>query len=188
MTINDLDGPHLLEAGGSLPGVHTVAADLSHRSEVNALADQVGHVDILINNAGMQHVSSIADFEEARWDLLIAVMLTAPFVLMHRLLPAMYGAEWGRVVNVASVHGLVASPNKSAYVAAKHGLLGLTKTAALEAAARCSDVTVAAICPSFVRTPLVESQIDAQARLSGLPSEQVALPSCQPGVAVSATE
>lgn len=100
-------------------------------------------------------------------------MLTAPFVLVHRLLPGMYGRGWGRIINVASVHGLVASPNKAAYVTAKHGLLGLTKTAALEAAAQCPDVTVVAVCPSFVRTPLVEKQIDDQAKLNGLLPEQV---------------
>ncbi len=173
MTINDLHGPHLREAGNSLPGVRTIAADLSHRSEIRALANQVGAVDILVNNAGLQHVSSIVDFEEARWDMLIAVMLTAPFLLMQCVLTGMYESGWGRIVNIASVHGLVASPNKAAYVAAKHGLLGLTKTAALEAAARCPDVVVTAICPSFVRTALVENQIETQAKLSGLPPGQV---------------
>jgi 3-hydroxybutyrate dehydrogenase len=100
-------------------------------------------------------------------------MLTAPFLLTKALLPGMYDRGWGRIVNVASVHGLVASPYKAAYVSAKHGLLGLTKTAALEAGARGVDVSVSAVCPSYVRTPLVEKQIADQARIRGLPEDQV---------------
>jgi 3-hydroxybutyrate dehydrogenase len=171
--VADVDRERLAAAGRSLDGVQTVAADLSSRQEVHALADAAGAVDILVNNAGLQHVSALEDFDEDHWDLLLAVMLTAPFVLMHRLIPGMYRRGWGRIINVASVHGLVASRNKAAYVTAKHGLLGLTKTAALEAAARCPDVTVTAVCPSFVRTPLVEKQIGDQAKLSGLRPEQV---------------
>jgi 3-hydroxybutyrate dehydrogenase len=100
-------------------------------------------------------------------------MLTAPFMLMRAALPSMYQRSWGRVVNVASVHGLVASPFKSAYVTAKHGLLGLSKTAALEAAAKSRNVTVNSICPSYVRTPLVEKQIADQARVHGVPEDEV---------------
>jgi 3-hydroxybutyrate dehydrogenase len=173
VTITDIDEANLLNAAGSLPGVRTIAADLSRSGDVHALVDQTGPMDILINNAGLQHVSPVEDFDESRWDLLIAVMLTAPFLLIKQLLPGMYETGWGRIVNVASVHGLVASPNKAAYVAAKHGLLGLTKAVALEAAARCPDVVVTAICPSFVRTPLVESQLEAQATLNKLPRERV---------------
>jgi 3-hydroxybutyrate dehydrogenase len=99
---------------------------------------------------------------------LLAVMLTAPFLLIRGLLPAMYDRGWGRIINVASVHGLVASPYKVAYVSAKHGLLGLTKTVALEAAARGGNISVSAVCPSYVRTPLVEKQIVDQARIRGI--------------------
>ncbi len=173
VTIADVDHDRLAAARQKLGGAGTIVADLSKRADVHAVADAVGHVDILINNAGLQHVSPLDDFDEDQWDVLLAVMLTAPFLLMRRLLPGMYERGWGRVINVASVHGLVASRHKAAYVAAKHGLLGLTKTAALEAAARCSDVTVAAVCPSFVRTALVEKQIVDQAKATGLPPEQI---------------
>jgi len=128
---------------------------------------------VLVNNAGLQHVSPIEAFEPAKWDLLLQVMLTAPFTLIRALLPGMYERQWGRVINVASVHGLIASPFKSAYVSAKHGLLGLTKTVALEAGARCSDLTVNAICPSYVRTPLVEKQLADQARAHQIPEAEV---------------
>jgi 3-hydroxybutyrate dehydrogenase len=118
-------------------------------------------------------VSPLEDFPVEAWDRLLAVMPTAPFLLARHVLPGMVEAGWGRIVNVASVHGLVASPYKAAYVAAKHGLVGLTKVIALEAAARCPDVTAHAVCPSYVRTPLVEGQIAAQARLRGLEPEEV---------------
>jgi len=170
--LSDVPGPALIEAKDRL-GARALAADLSRREDVDALAEEARHVDILINNAGLQHVSPIEDFDPAMWDRLIAVMLTAPFMLKRAALPAMYGRGWGRVVNVASVHGLVASPYKSAYVTAKHGILGLTKTAALEAAAKCPSVTVNAICPSYVRTPLVEKQIRDQARVHGVPESEV---------------
>jgi len=120
-----------------------------------------------------QHVSPIETFETEKWDRLLAVMLTAPFLLIRSLIPAMYERGWGRIVNVASVHGLVASPYKAAYVAAKHGLLGLTKTVALEAAARGGNLSVSAICPSYVRTPLVEKQIADQARIRGIAEADV---------------
>jgi 3-hydroxybutyrate dehydrogenase len=169
---SDIAGP-TLDALGAKLGVRTLAADLSRREDVDALASKAESVDILINNAGLQHVSPIEDFDPAMWDRLIAVMLTAPFLLMRALVPRMYERGWGRVVNVASVHGLVASPYKSAYVTAKHGILGLTKTVALEAAARTSGVTVNAICPSYVRTPLVEKQIAAQAKAHGIDESEV---------------
>ena len=130
-------------------------------------------MDILVNNAGLQHVSPIEEFDESRWDRIQAVMLTAPFLLIKALIPGMYARGWGRIVNIASVHGLVASPYKAAYVSAKHGLLGLTKTVALEAGARCPDVSVHAICPSYVRTPLVENQIADQARSHGIAESEV---------------
>jgi 3-hydroxybutyrate dehydrogenase len=171
--LTDLPGDRLDAAASGLDGATAVGADLSRREDIHRLAGKVGAVDILVNNAGLQHVSPIEEFDEARWDLLQAVMLNAPFLLIKRLIPAMYERGWGRVINIASVHGLVASPFKSAYVAAKHGLMGLTKTVALEAATRSPDVTVHAICPSYVRTPLVENQIRDQAKLHGIAESEV---------------
>lgn len=169
----DLPGRALEEAARSVSGGTAIAADLSHREEVVRLARDAESVDILINNAGLQHVSAVDEFEDEWWDRLLAVMLTAPFVLIRELIPDMYGRGWGRVINVASVHGLVASPYKAAYVAAKHGVVGLTKTVALEAAARSPNVTVHAIAPSYTRTPLVEKQIADQARVHGISEEAV---------------
>ncbi len=170
MLLADLD-----EAGGravasTLPGALFEAADLSAREACRALVaraeDAWGGVDILVNNAGLQHIAPVEEFPEDRWEYLIRVMLTAPFLLTRHAVPHMYARGWGRVVNIASIHALVASPYKSAYVAAKHGLLGLTRTVALEAGDK--GVTVNAICPSYVRTPLVERQIADQARVHGI--------------------
>lgn len=169
----DVPGRNLDRAAESVPGARLAAADLATREGVHHLATTANPVDILVNNAGLQHVSPIEEFPEEMWDRLLAVMLTAPFLLMRALLPGMYERGWGRVVNVDSVHGLVASPYKSAYVAAKHGLLGLTKTAALEAGARGVDVAITAIAPSYTRTRLVEGQIAEQAQVHGIPEEQV---------------
>ena len=173
VVISDLPGERLERARDEIAGAAAIAADLSRRDELAALVEHAGAVDILVNNAGLQHVSPLEDFGEAEWDHLIAVMLTAPFVLTKGFLPGMYERGWGRVVNIASVHGLVASPFKAAYVAAKHGLVGLTKTVALEAAARCPDVTAHAICPSYVRTALVEAQVADQARAHGIAADDV---------------
>jgi 3-hydroxybutyrate dehydrogenase len=162
-----------LDAAALELGAAAVAADLTERQDVARLLAAAGPVEILVNNAGLQHVDALPDFPEEAWDRLLAVMLTAPFLLVRGALPHMYAAEWGRVVNIASVHGLVASPFKAAYVSAKHGLVGLTKTIALEAAAVCPDVTAHAICPSYVRTPLVESQIESQASAHGLTASAV---------------
>lgn len=162
---SDVSAERLADALSGLTGVLRVKADLAQRADVEALVAQAGPIDVLVNNAGLQHVSPIEAFDPSKWDQLIAVMLTAPFTLIRGLLPGMYARNWGRIVNVASVHGLIASPFKSAYVSAKHGLLGLTKTVALEAGARCPNLTVNAICPSYVRTPLVEKQIADQARV-----------------------
>ena len=151
----------------------SIAADLSDPADVARLAEQAGRIEILVNNAGFQHVSPLEEFPDERWDRMLAVLLTAPFLLTKALLPGMYERRWGRVINIASVHGLVASPFKAAYVSAKHGLVGLTKTVALEAAARCPDVTAHAICPNYVRTPLIEAQIADQARVHGIPPEEV---------------
>jgi 3-hydroxybutyrate dehydrogenase len=169
--LSDVSAAALAEIAASIPGAVTIAADLSRRDDVKRLAAEAGAVDILVNNAGLQHVSPIEEFDEARWDLLLAIMLTAPFLLLRALLPAMYAKNWGRVLNIGSVHSLIASPYKAAYVSAKHGLVGLTKTAALEAADK--GVTVNALCPSYVRTPLVEKQIADQARVHGVPEAEV---------------
>jgi 3-hydroxybutyrate dehydrogenase len=130
-----------------------------------------GGVDILVNNAGIQHVAPIEEFPLDKWDAILAINLTSSFHTIRAALPGMKEKGWGRIVNIASAHGLVASPFKSAYVAAKHGLVGLTKTVALEAAGK--GITCNAICPGWVRTPLVEKQIDDQARINGLSREEV---------------
>ena len=170
---SDRDQGGLDQTIASIEWATAVVADLSNPAQVEALARQAGDVDVLINNAGLQHISPIESFDVEKWNLLLAVMLTAPFLLTKALLPGMYDRGWGRIVNVASVHGLVASPYKAAYVSAKHGLLGLTKTAALEAGARGVDVSVSAVCPSYVRTPLVEKQIDDQAKVRGMAENEV---------------
>jgi 3-hydroxybutyrate dehydrogenase len=173
MTIVDLPGDALEKAAADVPGAISIGADLASREDVARVLSETGEAAILVSNAGLQHVSPIEEFPEEAWDRLVAVMLTAPFLLAKGFLPSMYAAGWGRVVNIASVHGLVASPFKSGYVAAKHGVIGLTKAIALEAAARCPDVTAHAVCPSYVRTPLVEQQIDAQATAHGIDREAV---------------
>lgn len=172
MVVTDRDGDALAAVEQELGG-RAIVADLSDRSELAHLVAEAGPAQILVNNAGLQHVSPVDEFPEESWDLLLAVLLTAPFLLTKAFLPGMIEAGWGRVLNIASVHGLIASPYKAAYVSAKHGLLGLTKTVALEAAARCPDVTAHALCPTFVRTPLVEGQIADQAAAHGLDEERV---------------
>jgi 3-hydroxybutyrate dehydrogenase len=156
-------------------GVHFVHADLTDRAACKALIDAAvatyGSVDVLVNNAGIQHVSPVADFPEDKWDFIIRLMLTAPFLLTKYAWPHMKAAGWGRVINISSVHGLRASEFKSAYVSAKHGIMGLTKTTALEGGPY--GITVNAICPAYVRTPLVDNQIDAQAATHGIPREEV---------------
>jgi 3-hydroxybutyrate dehydrogenase len=135
------------------------------------VVDRHGHLDILVNGAGFQHVAPIVDFPLERWDAMLAAMLTAPFVLSQAALPGMIARGWGRIVNIGSIHSVVASPNKVAYIAAKHGLLGLTRAVALEAGAH--GVTCNAVCPSYVRTPLVEAQIADQATSAGIPEAEV---------------
>lgn len=173
VAFSDVDAKRLAASTDGLDGARAIAADLADQAQVLRLARDAGPVDILVNNAGLQHVNTVESFETEKWDQLLAVMLTAPFLLIKALLPAMYERGWGRIVNVASVHGLVASPYKAAYVSAKHGLLGLTKTVALEAAARSRNVSVSAVCPSYVRTPLVEKQIADQARVRGMAEADV---------------
>ncbi|MBO0142849.1 3-hydroxybutyrate dehydrogenase [Agrobacterium sp. Ap1] len=133
--------------------------------------DSFGTLDVLVNNAGIQHVARIEEFPPEKWDQLIAILLSSAFHTMRHAIPLMKTAGKGRIINVASAHGLVASPFKSAYVAAKHGIMGLTKTAALELAQE--NITVNAICPGFVLTPLVERQIPDQAREKGISEEKV---------------
>ncbi len=140
-------------------------ADLIHDAE-----KRFGKLDILVNNAGIQHVSPIESLPVERWDAIIAINLSASFHTMRTALPGMRRAGWGRIINIASVHGLVASVNKSAYVAAKHGIMGLTKTAALELAG--SGITCNAICPGWVLTPLVKKQIEARAERDKIPIPQ----------------
>ncbi len=156
-------------------GALFVAANLTERSACRNLIDtavaKFGSVDILVNNAGIQHVSPVEDFPEDKWDFMIRLMLTAPFLLTRYAWPSMKAAGWGRVINISSVHGLRASEFKSAYISAKHGMMGLTKTTALEGGPH--GITVNAICPAYVRTPLVDNQIDAQAKTHGIPRDQV---------------
>ena len=148
-------------------GVKTAyhGADMSKPAEIEAMmafaAEQFGCVDILVNNAGIQHVARVENFPPERWDAIIAINLSSAFHTTRLALPAMQEAGWGRVINIASVHGLVASAEKAAYVAAKHGIVGFTKVTALENAK--SGVTSNAICPGWVLTPLVQKQIDAKA-------------------------
>ena len=151
------------------------AADMARPADIQSMVAQAiqtfGAVDILVNNAGIQHVAPIEEFPLDKWDAILAINLTSSFHTIRAALPRMKERGWGRIVNIASAHGLVASPFKSAYVAAKHGLVGLTKTVALEAAGK--GISCNAICPGWVRTPLVEKQIDDQARINGLSREEV---------------
>jgi len=140
------------------------------RDLVAAAAGQFGGVDILVNNAGIQHVAKVIDFPEARWDAVIAINLSAAFHASKAALPHMLEKKWGRIINIASAHGLVASGEKAAYVTAKHGLVGLTKVIAIEAANE--GVTCNAICPGWVLTPLVQQQIEARAKAQGIPVSQ----------------
>jgi len=145
-------------------------ADMSRPAEIEdmlrAAKEKFGGVDVLINNAGIQHVANVEDFPPERWDAIIAINLTSAFHTTRLAVPGMKARGWGRVINVASTHGLVASAQKSAYVASKHGIVGFTKAVALECAT--SGVTVNAICPGWVLTPLVQKQVDARAQREGI--------------------
>lgn len=149
-------------------------ADMSKPAEIEAMmqfaAQKFGKVDVLVNNAGIQHVANIEDFPVERWEAIIAINLSSAFHTTRLALPAMRRQNWGRVINIASAHGLVASAAKSAYVAAKHGIVGMTKAVALETAT--TGVTVNAICPGWVLTPLVQKQIDARAAREGISIEE----------------
>ncbi len=164
-----------IKALGAEVGFH--GADMSKPAEIEAMmayADREwGGVDILVNNAGIQHVAPIDEFPVERWDAIIAINLTSAFHTTRLALPGMKKKGWGRVINIASAHGLVASANKSAYVAAKHGIVGMTKSVALETAT--TAITVNAICPGWVLTPLVQKQIDARAAQAGITQDKARL-------------
>ena len=163
-----------LEPAGDGPGVPH-AADLTtregNRGAVDAALEQFGRLDAIVPNAGFQHVAPVAEFPEDRWDALLAVLLTSPFLLARYGWEGLARSGEGRFIAIASVHGLVASPFKAGYVSAKHGVLGLVKTLALEGAER--GITTSAVCPGFVRTPLVEGQVADQARVHGVSEEEV---------------
>ena len=168
----DVEGPKAeIAALGVKVAYH--GADMSRVDQIEDMVKfaqaQWGSLDILVNNAGIQHVSKIENFSTERWDAIIAINLSSAFHTTRCALPAMQAANWGRIINVASVHGLVASAEKSAYVAAKHGVVGLTKVTALENAT--TGVTCNAICPGWVLTPLVQKQVDAKAAALGLSNE-----------------
>ena len=164
-----------ISADFAVPALYSTA-DVTNpaaiREMLDVALDRFGRIDILVNNAGIQHVAPIDQFPAEKWDAILAINLSSAFHTTRFVLPAMRKQGWGRIVNIASAHGLVGSPFKSAYVAAKHGMLGLTQVVALETAALGS--TCNAICPGYVYTPLVEAQIEAQAKAHGIPRDQVA--------------
>jgi 3-hydroxybutyrate dehydrogenase len=157
-----------IAALGVKAGYH--GADMSKPAEIEAMmayaAKEFGGVDILVNNAGIQHVASVEDFPVEKWDAIIAINLSSTFHATRLAIPPMRAKNWGRIINIASTHGLVASAQKSAYVAAKHGVIGFTKAVALETAT--TGITVNAICPGWVLTPLVQKQVDARAKAEGV--------------------
>jgi len=180
----------VLNGFGDATQIERTRADLAHRTNamiayspadmskpkaieqmVKQTTDAFGTVDIMVNNAGIQHVAPIEEFPDEKWDAILAINLSSAFHATKLVLPQMRRKGWGRVINVASAHALVASPYKAAYVAAKHGVLGLTRVTALETAE--DGITCNAICPGYVRTPLVEKQIDDQARAHGIDREKV---------------
>jgi len=172
------DGAQIEKLRAALAAEHKVtvlysSADMAKPLEVAAMVDQVarrfGSVDVLVNNAGIQHVAPVDEFPVEKWDQILAINLSAAFHAIRIALPGMRARNWGRIINIASAHGLVASPFKSAYVAAKHGLVGLTKTVALEVAGK--GITCNAVCPGFVLTPLVETQIQDRAKERGISRE-----------------
>lgn len=173
----DTEGPKAeVAAAGKAHGIRVGyhGADMSKPAEIEAMmayaVKEFGGVDVLVNNAGIQHVANVEDFPVERWDAIIAINLSSAFHAMRLAIPAMRANNWGRIINIASAHGLVASAGKSAYVAAKHGIVGLTKASALELAT--TGVTVNAICPGWVLTPLVQKQVDARAAKDGVDNEE----------------
>jgi 3-hydroxybutyrate dehydrogenase len=175
VAVADLDLEGARRVAASLPDAIGLAADVADPADcrrlVSDVIDQRGRVDILVNNAGMQHVAPLVDFPDERFEQLVRVMLLGAFHLTKAVLGGMIERGWGRIVNIGSVHSLIASPNKSAYIAAKHGLLGLTRATALEVGEH--GITVNLVAPAYVRTALVEDQLDGQARSLGIPVEEV---------------
>lgn len=167
VSVADINGDAIRAVAEEI-GAEAVEVDLSNYEAVDALEIKA---DILVNNAGIQHVAAVEDFDPERFSFMMRLMLETPFRLTHQALPGMYESGWGRVVNISSIHGLRASPFKSAYIAAKHGLEGLSKVIALEGGGK--GVTSNCICPAYVRTPLVEGQISDQARTRGISEEDV---------------
>ena len=165
------------ELAGGGAKVEYSAADMSKPAEIQAMireaTQKLGGVDILVNNAGIQHTAPMETFPAERWDAILAINLSSNFHAIQAVLPQMRSRDWGRIINIASTHGLVASPQKSAYVAAKHGVVGLTKVVALETAT--TGITCNAICPGWVLTPLVQKQVDARAQANGLSQEEAKL-------------
>jgi 3-hydroxybutyrate dehydrogenase len=172
---DDIEALRAKIAGDHGVTVRYDAADMTRPDTIEAMikkaVGEFGAVDILVNNAGIQHVAPIDEFPADKWDAVIAINLVASFHTIRHALPRMKSRKWGRIINIASAHALVASPFKSAYVAAKHGIAGLTKTVALEVAEQ--GITVNAICPGYVRTPLVERQIPDTAKARGITEAQV---------------
>jgi len=175
VVVADRDAAGAARIAGRLPSAWAHTIDLGDgdacRALVAGVLDRHARLDILVNAAGFQHIAPVVDFPLERWDDMLRAMVTAPFLLIQASLPAMIERGWGRIVNIGSIHSLVASANKVAYVTAKHGLLGLTRAVALEAGAH--GVTCNAICPSYVRTPLLDAQIAEQARVRGIPEREV---------------
>ena len=181
IVLNGFGNPAEIEAmQAQIAGMHGVKvryddADMSKSDAIEAMIvgtiREFGAIDILVNNAGIQHVAPIEEFPVEKWNAIIAIDLVAAFHTIRHALPTMKQRRWGRIINVASAHALVASPFKSAYVAAKHGIAGLTKTVALEVAER--GITVNAVCPGYVLTPLVEKQIPDTAKARGITNEEV---------------
>jgi 3-hydroxybutyrate dehydrogenase len=167
VTVLDLDGDAAKKVAEGIGG-EALQADLSDYEVLDNLEVEA---DIIVNNAGLQHVASIEEFPPERFSLIVRIMLEAPFRILQKALPGMYEKGWGRVINISSVHGLRASPYKSAYVSAKHGLEGLSKTVALEGGPR--GVTSNCVDPAYVKTPLVEKQIADQARIHGISEDEV---------------
>jgi 3-hydroxybutyrate dehydrogenase len=181
VVLNGFGDPKEIEATQQAIGTDfgvPVAYSAADMSKPDSIAEMIsmtihrfGRLDVLVNNAGIQHVAPLQEFPVAKWDAILAINLSSAFHTTRLALPGMLANKWGRVINIASAHGLVGSAFKSAYVAAKHGMLGLTKVTALETAEQ--GVTCNAICPGYVYTPLVEMQIEGQAKAHGIPREQV---------------
>jgi 3-hydroxybutyrate dehydrogenase len=175
VVVADRDEAGARSVAGRQPGARALMVDLADadacRTLIRDVATDHGRLDILVNGAGFQHIAPVTDFPFERWEAILRTMLTAPFLLIQAALPLMIERGWGRIVNIGSIHSVVASPNKAAYVAAKHGLLGLTRAVAVEVGGH--GITCNAVCPTYVRTPLVEAQIADQARARGIPERDV---------------